>query len=95
MAAFLEILAVAFARFDDDVWSEERRGNGDDNPAANRAPSGIYGDAQNHIVDGVRDLLDFFPLHFDLEEVLKVFPADQYKYVIKHTDEALKYYEFR
>jgi len=45
-------------------------------------------------VDGMGDLIDFFPLHLDLERVLEIFPESEYKYVLKHEDEALKFYEY-
>jgi hypothetical protein len=45
-------------------------------------------------VDGVRDLIDFFPLHLDLKYVLEVLPSDAYKYVLKHEQETLKFFEY-
>ncbi|MCF6179009.1 MAG: hypothetical protein L3J63_06435, partial [Geopsychrobacter sp.] len=35
---------------------------------------------ENHVVDGVRDLVDFFPVQLDLAKLLDVFPASQFTY---------------
>jgi hypothetical protein len=45
-------------------------------------------DGINVGVDGVRDLVDFFPVHFDLKTVLAVFPETEYKYYLKHESQA-------
>ena len=75
---------------DNDIEGEERRDDGDDTPGTwNTARDG-----RNHKVDGVRDLLDFFPLHLDLKQALKVLPSNQYKYILKHEDQAIRFFEF-
>jgi len=35
-------------------------------------------------VDGIRDLIDFFPLHFDLKAALVVMPETEFQYFLKH-----------
>ncbi|MFK5923034.1 MAG: hypothetical protein QM496_12715 [Verrucomicrobiota bacterium] len=40
-------------------------------------------DYQDNKVDGIRDLVDFFPLHLDLEQVLIEFPSSEYQYFLK------------
>ena len=40
-------------------------------------------DATSAGVDGIRDLVDFFPLHFDLKAVSETFPSTQYDYYLK------------
>jgi hypothetical protein len=45
-------------------------------------------------VDGMRDFIDFFPLHLDLKAALAVLPSSDYKYVLKHDEEALKFFEY-
>jgi hypothetical protein len=51
-------------------------------------------DCNDLYVDGMRDLLDFFPLHLDLASVLAVLPSSQFKYVVKHAESAFNFYEF-
>lgn len=70
---------------DDDDWSD---GQGADIPDAS-AP-----DHANNQVDGMRDLIDFFPLHLDLTAILNAFPTARYEYLIKHSEAAFKYLEF-
>ena len=64
-----------FWRNDDDDSGFE---GGDDIPGAEEAD---YFDAAP---DGVRDLVDFFPVHFDLAAVLQVLPETQFQYFLKH-----------
>lgn len=50
-------------------------------------PPGIPGeprDGQDSLVNGIRDLVDYFPLHFDLRALLKIYPASDYSYVLTH-----------
>lgn len=82
---------------DNDLTTAERGNNLLDVP--NRLIEGGLGffidcDCHDLLVDGMRDHIDFFPLHFDLKSALEVFPASEYKYVLKHEEEALKYYEY-
>lgn len=70
---------------DDDDWSD---GMGGDIPGASSP------DHSDHRVDGMRDLIDFFPLHLDLAAVLKAFPTNRYEYYLKHSEEAFKFFEF-
>jgi transglutaminase-like putative cysteine protease len=46
-------------------------------------------DAKNNRVDGVRDLIDFFPVVLDIAALLEVFPPDQYAYRLKAAGENL------
>lgn len=54
-----------------------------------------HGDTNHEdaVVNGLRDLVDFFPLHLDLKQVLGTLPKDEYKYFIKHEDGAVKFHE--
>ncbi len=44
-------------------------------------------DYKSPTVDGVRDLVDFFPVHVDLNALLKIFVAEDYSYVLKSEPE--------
>ena len=74
---------------DRDVVGKNRGDNGDDIPQS--TGSGINNN--NEIVDGVRDLLDFFPLHLDLQQSLEVLPAADFKYVLRHQHPAIQFLE--
>ncbi len=72
----------------------------DDNPdvagvtdGSGDTPTGGFGDSHDNRVDGVRDLVDFFPLHLDLKDLLRRFPADKHSYRLKQEDAALKFVE--
>lgn len=41
-------------------------------------------DYSGNVVDGIRDIIDYFPLHIKIKEVLKIFPRDNFEYYIKH-----------
>lgn len=70
---------------DDNDWAET---GGDDVPGQ-KAPSG---DALNDAVDGVRDLVDFFPVYVNLRSVLQALPADlSVTCWLRHPDGALNY----
>jgi hypothetical protein len=46
----------------------------------------LHGDSRNFFnseVDGVRDLIDFFPVYLDLKDLLAVYPLQQYTYRLK------------
>ncbi len=62
----------------DDDDSGEFDASGADTPGA-----GSRGDYKDAKVDGIRDLVDFFPLHLDLKVALKSFPASEYQYFLK------------
>lgn len=72
---------------DDDKTHEERKVDSIDIPKGGRI------DSDDLVLDGMRDLVDFFPLHFDLKQALETLPKDKYKYFLKHEDEALNFYE--
>jgi hypothetical protein len=55
-------------------------------------PSPLTRNFNNQQVDGIRDLLDFFPLHLDIRAVLDVFPAEDYDYLIKHEEAAVHFF---
>ena len=75
---------------DNDKTVEARRDEGNDEPGQSINAQ----DASDDKVDGVRDLVDFFPLHLDLKTLLEVFPSDKYYYIIKHQDAAVNFFEF-
>lgn len=56
-------------------------------------PTGDFGNALGFHVEGMRDLVDFFPLHLNLRGVLRKFPADRCKYRLRHPDGAIHYVE--
>jgi hypothetical protein len=39
---------------------------------------------QDEAVNGIRDLVDYFPLHLDLKAALESYPEGEYQYTIKH-----------
>lgn len=45
-------------------------------------------DYWGNAVDGVRDLVDFFPVHFDLKAVLEALPQTDYQYFLKHESQS-------
>ena len=47
----------------------------------------------NKVVDGLNDLVDFFPLYLDLETILNVLSPDDYSYYLKHEDGAFNFVE--
>ena len=74
---------------DNDLTSAERGEGNQDIPTQNTSDR----DCNDLAVDGMKDLIDFFPLHLDLKSALAVLPESEFKYVLKHEDEALKFYE--
>jgi hypothetical protein len=46
-------------------------------------------DCRNYKVDGVRDLIDFFPVALDIKSLVELFPANVYSYRLKSADENL------
>lgn len=75
---------------DSDKGGFDRGNNTHDIPA----PSKRDANFKNDEVDGVRDLIDFFPVHLNIAEVLKRYPADENEYVLMHEDEGLKGFEY-
>jgi hypothetical protein len=75
---------------DNDHTADERGENENDIPLQDSSVR----DCNDLAVDGMRDHIDFFPLHLDLKQALKVLPAEQYKYVLKHEEEALKFWQY-
>jgi hypothetical protein len=73
---------------DDDLPGTERGENAHDRPGQPNS------DAGNSQVDGMRDLIDFFPLHLDLPETLRLLPPSEYRYSLSQADEALNFYEY-
>lgn len=72
---------------DNDKATEDRKDDGFDIPAT------IPNDSDDLVVDGVRDLVDFFPLHVDLRIAKDVFPQTQYKYFLAQNADAIKLHE--
>ncbi len=71
---------------DDDRLGEKRGKNSNDIPGSRSGSS-------HGAIDGIRDLIDFFPLHLDLQAALKSLPSTEYKYFLKHAEGALKFHE--
>lgn len=49
----------------------------------------LKSDRDDDKVNGIRDLVDFFPLYFDLEQALELFKVSEYEYRLSHQDSAL------
>ena len=47
-------------------------------------------DCDNLKVDGIRDLIDFFPVYLDIKDLLKVFDTTKYTYKLKSENESLR-----
>jgi hypothetical protein len=73
---------------DDDDDGDDKRAAADDIPL----PEGdSKRDSENNIVDGIRDLEDFFPVYFDIKQLLSVLPpgTNDLAYYLKQEDSAL------
>jgi hypothetical protein len=70
----------------DDDDTTEAAGGGD-------VPNSANQDHANFVVDGVRDLVDFFPLYLDLKDMLDGMPEDKFEYYLAHEDEAFRFFE--
>jgi hypothetical protein len=84
---------------DDDRPGEEVRGDATDIPGSTYRwyangeiffPDKIH-NYENNVVDGVRDLIDLFPLQLNLKDLLAVFPSDQYEYRLTTGGEHLNF----
>ncbi len=62
---------------DDDSGEFDASGDRPDVPGSGEP------DHNDEVVDGIRDLVDFFPVHLDLKKILKELPASKYKYYLK------------
>ena len=72
----------------------------DDSPLAAGAwdgsgdmPAGDWGDSYDNRVDGIRDLVDFFPIHLDLRHLFTHFDPQTHDFILKQDDGALKIVE--
>lgn len=54
-------------------------------------PGSEHPDSGNSVVDGMRDLTDFFPVQLDLRSLLEIFPAQQYRYLLKTEGENMNF----
>jgi pimeloyl-ACP methyl ester carboxylesterase len=68
---------------DDDSDADAEGTGGDD------LPGQLDEDRSDNKVNGIRDLVDFFPLYVDLQDVLNVYPSSEYRYRLKQADSAL------
>ncbi len=50
-------------------------------------------DFEDMNANGVRDLVDFFPLKLDIAKLLEKFPAGEYRYILSHPAGAFKFIE--
>ena len=68
--------------------------NGTSTVGANYSTSNDGGGNGTGRVDGVRDLVDFFPVYLDIKQLLAVLPpSDTVKYKVKHAEGALNFVE--
>lgn len=74
----------------DDDDSGETGGTDIPLPLSSAGSSNSPRDADNNIVDGVRDLIDFFPVALDVKSLVGVFPTNIYQYQLKSEAENLK-----
>ncbi len=74
---------------DDDDRSGPRGRNDWDKPGSESADAV----ATPEVVDGIRDLIDFFPLFIDVNPLLDALPPNQYKYRLVHEESALNFFE--
>ena len=72
---------------DDEGEINEGKGAGGDVPADDKP------DHDNDVVDGMRDLVDFFAVYPDIKSALESFPISGHTYRLKHADGALNYFE--
>lgn len=63
----------------------------DANTGGDDVPSGGGGNGIDTVVNGTRDLVDFFPVYLDLKQVLEALPSDQYDYTLVCDDPFLNY----
>ena len=54
---------------------------------------GVNADNLNDEIDGLRDLIDFFPLRLEIRALLQVYPPEDYDYHIVHSEAAINYCE--
>lgn len=71
-------------------WVNDDDGNGD-TEGSGIPGSGAAIDSAHLKVNGTRDLVDFFPVHLDIKELLVVFDPVNYTYRLRNTDSALNY----
>jgi hypothetical protein len=72
---------------DDD---DEGETEGDDIPLPTMSSQESRRDCDNFRIDGVRDLIDFFPVALDVKTLAQIFPPNVYTYHLKSADENLK-----
>ena len=76
---------------DDDDEGEIDQGKGSESDIPDRQTP----DHSDDKIDGMRDLVDFFPVYIDVKSALDTFPATEYSYRLVHEDSALKFTETR
>jgi alpha-tubulin suppressor-like RCC1 family protein/pimeloyl-ACP methyl ester carboxylesterase len=73
---------------DDDDSDADADGTGGDD-----LPGQLDEDRSDNIVNGIRDLVDFFPVFVDLKNTLEILPSSEYTYRLKQADSALAGFE--
>ncbi|MHB8881819.1 MAG: alpha/beta hydrolase family protein [Thermodesulfovibrionales bacterium] len=74
---------------DDDDQGETE---GTDVPGAKRSYGGVdYMNYETSVVNGVRDLIDFFPVYLDIKDLLNAFDPGSYSYKLQSEDESLNF----
>ena len=64
---------------------------GDDIPRVNNYAMQPYLNNSDKVVNGTRDLIDFFPVWLDIKDLLKVFDPGIYAYKLQSEDESLNF----
>lgn len=65
-------------------YNDDQDSQGEGAPNEYDAPGGLFNeyggtrDAADSVVNGVRDLLDFYPVAFDIQHYLDVMPKEEY-----------------
>jgi probable HAF family extracellular repeat protein len=70
-------------------WINDDRDDG--NTAGDDVPSRGGGNGLDDVVNGTRDLIDFFPLYFDIKALLEALPGGQYDYTLTCYDPFLNF----
>ncbi len=71
-------------------WVNDDDGNGD-TEGTGIPGTGSKVDPDHLVVDGTRDLIDFFPVHLDILRLINTYDPASYLYRLRNTDSALNY----
>jgi len=72
-------------------WLNDDKDDGYIGGSGRAVPGQTDSNGQDDHINGMADLIDFFPLHLDLTTALALMPKGQYEYRLKHAAGALKF----